>query len=175
MVVRVREGPWIALGRRALTRAVGFAIFAAVVGSCASSPRVHEVDLSADPDALTHFIGDGKAIFDAGSGWAVLYEDNGIPNDSTHRLASDPDVDEAALVFTNVNSVMEFGYWRSGERLLEFEFPSDRYGTRPDATYREDDPGSANNFNPPWPGRPTPPSSRSRSGVTTLAGRCGAP
>ena len=28
---------------------------------------------------------------------------------------------------------MEFGYWRSGERLLGFEFPSDRYGTRPDA------------------------------------------
>ena len=65
---------------------------------------VREVDLSSDPDTLTHFVGDGKAIFDAGSGWTVLYEDNGIPNDSTFHLATDPDVDEAVLVFTTVNS-----------------------------------------------------------------------
>jgi hypothetical protein len=94
----------------------------------------HELNLSSDSDALTHFAhSDGKAIFDAGNGWTVLYEDNGIPHDSTYRLANDPEVDEAVLVFRNVNSVMEFGYWHGGERLVGFEFPDERYGTRPDA------------------------------------------
>lgn len=97
------------------------------------SLTVHGVDLSSDPHALTHFIGGGKAIFDAGNGWTVLYEDNGIPNDSTYRLARDPQADETVLVFTNVNSVMEFGYWRGGERVVGFEFPDERYGARPDA------------------------------------------
>jgi hypothetical protein len=94
---------------------------------------VRELDLSDDPDALFYFIIDGKALFDADSGWAVLYEDNGLPHESTYRIAEDPAVDEAVLVFTNVNSVVEFGYWRAGDRLVGFEFPSDRYGSRPDA------------------------------------------
>ena len=94
---------------------------------------VRELDLSDERDALFYFIIEGKALFDAGNGWAVLYEDNGLPHESTYRIAQDPAAAEAVLVFTNVNSVMEFGYWRGGERLVGFEFPPDRYGSQPDA------------------------------------------
>jgi hypothetical protein len=63
----------------------------------------------------------------------VLYEDNGLPHQSAYLLADDPAVDEAVLVFKNLDSVMEFGYWRGGERLVGFEFPNDRFGSQPDA------------------------------------------
>jgi hypothetical protein len=95
--------------------------------------HVEELDLSSDTDALRHFLSGGKALFDAGDGWSVLYEDNGNPHESTYRIVKDPAVDVAVLVFTNVNSVTEFGYWRSGERVVGFEFPDERYGTGPDA------------------------------------------
>lgn len=34
--------------------------------------------------------GERAAAFDAGDGWTVLYEDNGIPEDSSQVLAHDP-------------------------------------------------------------------------------------
>jgi hypothetical protein len=94
---------------------------------------VQEVDLSGDHDAARRFMGGGAALLDEPGGWTVLYEDNGIPQDSAYQLATDPQVNEAVSVFTNVNSVMEFSYWQHGQRLVRFEFPDERDGTSPDA------------------------------------------
>lgn len=79
---------------------------------------VEEVDgAAANDDLLLDLMDGGKAIFDAEDGWSVLYEDNGLPADTAERLALDPRVTEAVMVFTNVNSVARFSHWRE-QRLL---------------------------------------------------------
>jgi hypothetical protein len=98
---------------------------------------VQHLDLTDQQDPLRYFVIDGKAVFDAGGGWTVLYEDNGIPEDSSHVLANDAAADQVLSVFTNVNSVMEFAYWHRGELLVRFEFPDERSGRRPDALLDE--------------------------------------
>lgn len=101
---------------------------AAVVGL-----DVEEVDGSAgNDDLLLDLMGGGKATFDAEGGWSVLYEDNGLPNETSERLAVDPRASEAVMVFTNVNSVVRFSHWREQRLLTSFEFPDERWGERPD-------------------------------------------
>jgi hypothetical protein len=68
---------------------------------------VQHLDLTNQQDPLRYFVIDGKAVFDAGDGWTVLYEDNGIPEDSSHLLAHDPPADQVVSVFTNVNSARD--------------------------------------------------------------------
>jgi hypothetical protein len=98
---------------------------------------VQHLDLTNQQDPLRYFVIDGKAVLDAGGGWTVLYEDNSIPEDSSHVLAHDPAADKVVSVFTNVNSVMEFAYWQRGDLVVRFEFPDERGGHRPDALLDE--------------------------------------
>lgn len=92
---------------------------------------VRDLDLTDTPDAASEFQGEGIAIFDAGDGWTLLYQDNGYPEQYANSLAASPAVTEAVVVFWNVNSVTEFSYWRAGTQLVRFEFPDDIDGSEP--------------------------------------------
>lgn len=90
---------------------------------------------SADPLDELQF--GGKAAADVEGGWAVLFEQNGLPQDSAEPIAQDARVDEAVMVFTNVNSVMQFSHWRDQRVRVSFEFPEDRWGDEPDELLAE--------------------------------------
>lgn len=101
-------------------------------GEGARLTEAKDADWSAVVDLDDLFTEYGIALFDVGD-WAVIYQYNGFPEQFVHVLVGRQDVDEAVIVFWNVNGVIEFSYWRRGATLTSFEFPDERYGAEPDA------------------------------------------
>ncbi len=93
---------------------------------------VEEVDLSAVEDYGSEFTEFGIGLYDE-SEWAVIYQWNGFPEQFVRDLVERQEVDEAVIVFWNVNSVVEFSYYRRGSMVVGFEFPDERWGADPDA------------------------------------------
>ena len=93
---------------------------------------VEEVDFSAVEDYGSEFTEFGIGLYDE-SEWAVIYQWNGFPEQFVRDLVERQEVDEAVIVFWNVNSVVEFSYYRRGSMVVGFEFPDERWGADPDA------------------------------------------
>lgn len=104
------------------------------VAQIANVWNIREIDFSSGGESPDRVLSEPNtvAMFRDGE-WTVVFAWSSLPEQLTYKVAGDPSIPEAVLVYWDINDRSEFAYWAHGRRLVRFDGlePDERVGEFP--------------------------------------------